>query len=376
MKFSSYIVKIVSPCNLNCSYCYEYNSKDDSWKKKPKIMSEEVAEKLAERILEHSLGSKNTIVPIIFHGGEPLMAGLDHIQKLVNIFKKKISPHKKIEFGMQTNGTLITPEHINFFEKERIAIGLSCDGPPDINDIYRVNHSGHGLGHKVDTALNLLKKSSSFNTILCVINPLSDPIKVWNYFKSFNPKSIDFLLPHATYDELPQNWKTGSTIYANWMLKIFDLWYSGDHSHIRIRTFEEFIKGLSGGIQTLESFGINPVTLIIVATDGAYEGVDTLKVTGSNNHVLGMDVFKNSFDDASLHPKVTMRQLGISGLSQTCKMCEYKKVCGGGYLPHRYSNEKKFNNPSIYCEDIKKMISHIYENVKETLINDKKKQSI
>ena len=175
---------------------------------------------------------------------------------------------------------------------------------------------------------------------------------------------------------MPQNWKTGSTIYANWMLKIFDLWYSGDHSHIRIRTFEEFIKGLSGGIQTLESFGINPVTLIIVATDGAYEGVDTLKVTGSNNHVLGMDVFKNSFDDASLHPKVTMRQLGISGLSQTCKMCEYKKVCGGGYLPHRYSNEKKCNNPSIYCEDIKKMISHIYENVKETLINDKKKQSI
>ena len=94
MKFSSYIVKIVSPCNLNCSYCYEYNSKDDSWKKKPKIMSEEVAEKLAERILEHSLGSKNTIVPIIFHGGEPLMAGLDHIQKLVNIFKKK-NPHIK-----------------------------------------------------------------------------------------------------------------------------------------------------------------------------------------------------------------------------------------------------------------------------------------
>ena len=30
------ILKVVAPCNLNCSYCYEYNMGDDSWKFKPK----------------------------------------------------------------------------------------------------------------------------------------------------------------------------------------------------------------------------------------------------------------------------------------------------------------------------------------------------
>ena len=95
MKFTSCIVKIVSPCNLNCTYCYEYNSKDQSWKSKPKVMSLEVADKLADRILEHVKDSHNSIVPIIFHGGEPLMAGLEHLKRLVEVFKNKISPFKK-----------------------------------------------------------------------------------------------------------------------------------------------------------------------------------------------------------------------------------------------------------------------------------------
>ncbi len=29
---NEFIIKISSRCNLNCSYCYEYNLGDDSWK--------------------------------------------------------------------------------------------------------------------------------------------------------------------------------------------------------------------------------------------------------------------------------------------------------------------------------------------------------
>jgi len=374
MKFTSFIVKIVSPCNLNCTYCYEYNSKDQSWKSKPKVMSLEVADKLADRILEHVKDSHNSIVPIIFHGGEPLMAGLEHLKRLVEVFKNKISPFKKVEFGLQTNGTLINQDYIDFFEKQGIAIGLSCDGPPEINDIYRINHSGAGLGHKVDNALNLLKSSSCFNTILCVINPKSDPAKVWNYFKSFNPKNIDFLLPHATHDDPPEFKKNGDDIYGKWLIEIYNLWFSGGSSKIKIRTFDEMIKGLVGGVQTLESFGINPVTLIIIATDGAYEGVDTLKVTGPNEHILNMNVFKHSFNDVSKHPKVTMRQMGLDGLCDICKDCSFAKVCGGGYIPHRYSSKNRFKNPSVYCEDIKSMISHIKNSVSQSILNERHKK--
>ena len=29
---NEFIVKVSSRCNLNCTYCYEYNLGDDSWK--------------------------------------------------------------------------------------------------------------------------------------------------------------------------------------------------------------------------------------------------------------------------------------------------------------------------------------------------------
>ena len=47
------VVKIASRCNLNCSYCYEYNMGDDSWKKAAKFMSDETAELLGKRINEN-----------------------------------------------------------------------------------------------------------------------------------------------------------------------------------------------------------------------------------------------------------------------------------------------------------------------------------
>jgi uncharacterized protein len=35
------------------------------------------------------------------------------------------------------------------------------------------------------------------------------------------------------------------------------------------------------------------------------------------------------------------------------------RVCGGGYLPHRFSKANGFDNPSVYCADLLKLIEHI-----------------
>ena len=34
----SYVVKVASRCNLDCTYCYEYNLGDDTWKHQPRFM--------------------------------------------------------------------------------------------------------------------------------------------------------------------------------------------------------------------------------------------------------------------------------------------------------------------------------------------------
>ena len=36
-----------------------------------------------------------------------------------------------------------------------------------------------------------------------------------------------------------------------------------------------------------------------------------------------------------------------------------KEICAGGYLPHRFSRARRFDNPSVYCDDLKALIGTI-----------------
>jgi uncharacterized protein len=55
--------------------------------------------------------------------------------------------------------------------------------------------------------------------------------------------------------------------------------------------------------------------------------------------------------------------LSHSRLCRQCLSCPVKDICGGGYLPHRYHKENGFNNPSVYCHDLLKLITHIQTRV-------------
>lgn len=73
--FREFVVKIHSRCDLACDYCYMYQMADQSWRERPKRMSEETGEQTAFRIGEHARKHRITEVALILHGGEPLLAG-------------------------------------------------------------------------------------------------------------------------------------------------------------------------------------------------------------------------------------------------------------------------------------------------------------
>ncbi len=84
--FHTFLIKIASLCNLNCSYCYVYQTPDDSWKWKPKHLEKDIAQQIATRIQEHVTEHGLNDVTLVFHGGEPLLAGVQRLRELVNLF--------------------------------------------------------------------------------------------------------------------------------------------------------------------------------------------------------------------------------------------------------------------------------------------------
>lgn len=105
----------------------------------------------------------------------------------------------------------------------------------------------------------------------------------------------------------------------------------------------------------------------MVAPDGSYEAVDTLKSVMPGAHLLGLNVVEHSVEEVLDHPKVQFRQDGINALCDTCRGCRFVETCGGGYLPHRFSHERGFGNPSVYCADLYKLIGHIRSRLREAV---------
>lgn len=340
---------------------------DSSWKKMPKVMSEEVFSKTLVRIKEHCENHHFDNINISLHGGEPLLVGHRIMNNYAELIEKVIGG-LRVSIGIQTNGLLIDDEYLQIFQLYGISLGISLDGLPENNDLFRYYHNGKGSGKDVENKLDLLKGSGLFGGILSVIHVEADPVETWRHLTSFDPPIIDFLFPHAHWaNTLTPEQFDRIAQHGEWLCAIFDDWYGGYRQDIRIRFFEEILYRIFGHAGSLESLGLEEVTLVTVGVNGDYEQVDTMKSVFPGAHTTSMNVFDHTLDDLLTHQNVIARQSGISGLSDQCKQCQLVSICGAGYYPHRYSKDKFFNNPSVYCSALTRIISHISNKVKEDL---------
>lgn len=362
--FHTFLWKIASRCNLNCTYCFVYNSVDQLWRRQPVFMSREVARQAARRMREHLASHGRDSASVVFHGGEPLLAGRERLSGFMAIVEEELVAHGiAVEVGIQSNLVLLDEELCDWLREHEIKVGVSLDGPPAVNDRHRVDHAGRGTSARVEDGLRLLTRPeyrASFGGILSVIDLDVPPEPSIDYFASWDPPSIDFLLPLNNHTHRPPGKGLGEpgAPYGEWLVRAFE--HAGRMDRpVPIRLFESILRLLVGRTSLVEALGLSPVDLVVVEANGAIEAVDSLKTTFEGATALGLDVFANSFDEAAATAGVRQRQLGAAGLCATCRECDLVNVCGGGYLPTRWSHAGGFDNPSVYCEDLMTIIRHI-----------------
>jgi uncharacterized protein len=179
---------------------------------------------------------------------------------------------------------------------------------------------------------------------------------------------MDFLLPHGNWDTPPPGRPPDdSTPYGDWLIEIFDRWYAADADRVRIRLFSEIIRLLFGRMSASEAVGLSPVAIVVVETNGEIEQVDSLKSAYEGAAATPLHVSRDPFDVVLTLPSVAARQIGRKALSAQCLACEAHEVCGGGLYPHRYKAGTGFRNPSVYCRDLLKLITHIRDTLSRDL---------
>jgi uncharacterized protein len=368
--FHTFILKVQRDCNLDCDYCYVYHMADQSWRQKPGLMSPPVVKALAERIQEHVVKHQPSKIDIVFHGGEPLLGGVPYLVEIKRAIEAVLSPGVA-SFGMQTNGVLLSIPVLDTLLREKIGFGISLDGPREVNDLHRVSRGGRQGSHeRVIAALSNIAQHPAkelFSGYLAVIQVDYPPEALIEYFASIGAQRLDLLLPHGDWDSLPPGMaypEEGK--YGRWLIQAFDCWFDR-FPHIRLRFFSDLLKLFFSGQNVVESLGLGAKSIVVVETDGAIEGLDTLRAVKEGATDIGLNVLSHPFDEALSHPAVLSRYLGEDALGQLCRECRYKNVCGGGYLPHRYSHSLGYLNPSVYCKDLFDLCQHVAKRLGEEI---------
>ncbi|MFI1105229.1 FxsB family cyclophane-forming radical SAM/SPASM peptide maturase [Streptomyces melanogenes] len=372
MPFNEFVLKVHGHCNLTCDYCYLYQSGDDSWRNRPRAMSDETVLRVAHRIAEHARKFTLDRVHVILHGGEPLLVGPARIGYIAATLTRVLPQATSLSLGVQTNGTLLDTRFLDVFGRWNIKVGVSLDGTAVDHDDHRRHRHGGGSMTRIADGLALLTEPATrhlFSGLLCTIDTAHDPVGTYRALASHRPPAVDFLLPHGNWTRPPLHRAAASreTPYADWLLRIFDHWYDASERPTGIRLFENIMGLLLGDDIASESVGLAPCRTLVIETDGSLEQTDSLKSAYPGAARLDLNVHDHPLHAALSHPAIIASQSGRAALAAECRSCPVVRFCGGGQLAHRYRAGRGFDNPSVYGPDLRKIIHHIRTRILDAL---------
>ena len=362
IELDTVLIKVASRCNINCSYCYVYNMGDAGWADMPNQISRETTRAVARALKELSRLQERPFA-VVLHGGEPLLLGPEKLRYVLSLLRSVLPGGCAV--SLQTNGILIGDAILDLCSETRATISVSLDGPRHVHDRFRVGHTGQGTYDKVLAGIERLRRHPDaeflFTGLLAVVDPESDPAEIYDFFKSLDPPSVDFIYRDGNHSRLPYGKKTPhSTEYGGWMARLLDI-YLADPTPIRIRILDDMIKLMLGGTGTKDGVGLTNYGVLIIDTDGSITKNDTLKSSfdGADRFSKKWSVHTHDLADALNSTEFAEYHAMQRPSSKVCLSCPELRVCGGGMTLHRWRDDNGYDNPSVYCDDQKLLLGHI-----------------
>ena len=334
-----------SLCNLGCAYCY-YLDKAEIYGGREPRMSLEMLETAVRGYIE---ANDVPEVTFIWHGGEPMVLGLDFYRKAME-FQQRYAGGKTIRNTLQTNGTLITREWARFFREHGFLLGVSLDGPQDIHDKFRRDKGGAPTFDKVMHGIELLSAEGvPFNT-MSTVNAACEGrgLEVYRFLKGIGSRYLQFMpvVEHVLRGPRPwivdpdtpgavlARWSVSDVGFGRFLCDIFDEWVRQDVGACFVNLFDTTLAGWCG---------VPPGTCAYADTCGDNA------ILEHNGDLYPCDHFVypkyrlgniREHSIAELMDSEKMVQFGLAkrtALPRRCRACEYLQLCHGECPKHRFN---------------------------------------
>jgi uncharacterized protein len=144
MPLRSISLAVAQRCNLACSYCY---AEGGDFGAPPQDMSIEVARAAVARLVDGAAPGER--VQLAFLGGEPLVNRAVLVAATEYAAERAKAAGVTLGFSITTNGTLLSAEDAEFFERHGFAVTISVDGAGTVHDKLRPFKDGRGSHARV-----------------------------------------------------------------------------------------------------------------------------------------------------------------------------------------------------------------------------------
>ncbi len=352
-----------SACNMRCEYCYYLGAAGSSPTGR---MSPATLRKLLEGYFAAASGPAVTIT---WHGGEPMLAGLDFYRDAVRAEQELLPPGMECWNNLQTNGLLLDEAWCRFLAEHRFDVGVSIDGPAFIHDRYRKDAAGGGTYDRVVRGIRLLQAHGIQPDLLCTVtaDTARDGVLVYQALRDLGTGWMQFI-PIVRRDG--QGRVTEDSVspgqYGEFLMDVFSRWIFHDLDKTEVQLFSEMALVLSGKEANLcwmrETCGRVPV----IETDGGVYACD---------HFVRPEYRIGSVAEDDLRTLVSSpRQVHFGsgkkdGLTAACRACPWLFLCGGGCPKDRFALSPDGEEGQYYlCEGLKPFFSYAVPRLKHAML--------
>lgn len=366
MAFNIMLKPAGSLCNLSCAYCY-YLDKSALYGGREPRMSPEVLEGVTRAYI-----AANDVpeVQFVWHGGEPLLLGLDFFRKAV-AYQKKWADGKKVFNSIQTNGVLLDAAWARFFRENGFLVGLSLDGPEDIHDRYRLDRGGAPTFSRVMSGLNLLRSEGvEFNTLTTVSRAGEGRgAEVYQFLKASGSRYMQFLpvmefvrlkgrnarpevVEPGTPGAVPAFWSVSARGFGEYMTDVFDAWVKADVGRCYVQLFDSVLAAWCGQEAGVCVFSRSCSGNAVIEHNGDLYLCDHFVYP---RYRLG-NVLERPIRELMEQEQVTRFALGkTASLPQRCIRCPYLPACNGECPQHR----DPVTGINVLCDGYRHFFDHV-----------------
>lgn len=353
-KIKLLILRVTNDCNLRCSYCYACGGES----------RENMSWDIARQAVDYAL-ARSKFLKIQFTGGEPLL-NLPLVKKVID-YTKNIP----VSFQIQTNGTLISMAVAEELKALRVALGVSLDGPPAVNDLLRPIKGGEpstmavinglqnlgAVGVKVGLTAVLTKESTAY---------LPRLVELAAYLGNVHGIALDLLRPmgrglvNKTLSPSPEllAQQVKAALYRSAELAAWGA------PLVRFREVERLKYQLRHKVARKHYCYATTGQSLVVMPDGSVYPCSSL--AGTPSFYLGKVTFYG-FSLSQALSEVPLLQRTVDEL-KGCRSCLDNWLCGGGCLARAYAYSGQTDHSySGDCQLKKIFLEYVREAEKTTV---------